>query len=292
MHENSKKNILIFIFIFPTLFSFLLTILGFPVFGRDDFNYINEVYSRNYTDITFDYASWALISFIHSTLVDPTISMRAIGLFLTLVTIFSIKKDKHLNETILYFIISIFPLYWSVYFNQVRLGMALWIFIFIATRGYPRTAVIGASFAHLSILPLLFPAAIVIVPLALEIVYTLDPASFAVVRFNAYRSAEFSQAPWYLGWELAVISCIFLTQKKYKMAISALIYTFSSRMLADLVLIDVGRRLIEIGFFIYSPLVNFLITRESPARLMILLYISLGLLSSFMSFTSGVLFFG
>lgn len=292
MHDKLKNNAWIIIFIFPVLFSFLLTALGFPVHARDDNNYIKELSFRSYDIISYDYISWSIIIFIHSFLNDQVLAMRLIGLLLTIATIASIKKGENRSLKIFYFIISILPIYWSVYFNQVRLGIAFCIYLFIVTRGYPRIAIIGASFAHLSVFALLFPAAIVVIPFVLEVVYTLDPTSFAAVRFAAYRSAEFFQMPWYLGWELVVISCIFLVQKGYKNALSIILYIMASRMLVDLISLDVGRRLIELGLFIYSPLNTYLLTRREPARPMLLFYFSLGALAAFKAFTDGVIFFG
>jgi hypothetical protein len=138
----------------------------------------------------------------------------------------------------------------------------------------------------------LFPPAIIIAPFALSLVEMLDAESYAAIRLTAYRDLEYLFMPWYFGWELIVLALAFAYEKKGKQALGLVIYAIAVRLLADRLSVEIARRLLEIGVFIYSPLVSYLRTNVAPTHQMIALYILLGLLSLYAGIAGGVVSVG
>jgi hypothetical protein len=51
----ASKNLSAFVLIFPLLLAFIFTAVGYPIYARDDINYLNELNYRSFDIFTIDY---------------------------------------------------------------------------------------------------------------------------------------------------------------------------------------------------------------------------------------------
>jgi hypothetical protein len=268
------------------------TAAGFQVSGRDDLNYISELQFRPYLVAAPDQLSWAALKALIDIIPDSVLALRTAGFLICLLPCLVLSSKRVDQSAIIYFAISISPLYWDLYFNQVRLALGVGLFLIILAYGRQLLAPLIGALGHTSVLLFLFPPAIIIAPFALSLVEMLDAESYAAIRLTAYRDLEYLFMPWYFGWELIVLALAFAYEKKGKQALGLVIYAIAVRLLADRLSVEIARRLLEIGVFIYSPLVSYLRTNVAPTHQMIALYILLGLLSLYAGIAGGVVSVG
>lgn len=281
MPKNVDRLLVIFLLLGPVVFAVLLTAIGLPVEARDDVNYLSELASRPYFVVAPDQFSWIFLKLVVDAIPDPVLALRLVGLLIVVATILALTPKRAGSQAWFYLLVSVAPLYWTIYFNQVRLGLALAIFLMLLAWGWRRIAPLGGGLAHASILVVIFPPAIIIAPFTLNLVELIDPTSYAVMRFEAYRDAAYLSMPWYFGWELIALSAIFASEKKLSRAVGLVIYAVAVRMLADLLSVDVARRLLELGLLAYSPIVSYLAHREQPGKPILAFYAVAGAIAAY-----------
>lgn len=291
MSKSAKRIFCVLILISPVLISVLLTSIGLTVTSRDDLNYFLELESRPYIIYSPDFISWAALKFFYDLIDNHFLSMRLVGLFIVSVTLFIIAPRRAGQEAWFYFLISIAPFYWNIYFNQARLGLGLAILFLVLTWGWRRFAPIFGALGHTSVVVFLFPPAIIALPFMLNLFELLDPKSFAALRFAAYRDAEYLLMPWYFGWELIVLAGIYASDKNNVKAVGVIVYAVAVRMLADLLSVDVARRLLEVGLIAYSPIVEYLLSGKQASKSILLFYVALGAIAVYATFAGDVIVF-
>lgn len=288
MPKYSDRIFILFLLLAPMVFSVFLTAVGVPIRARDDLNYLTELASRPYFVVAPDQLSWIFLKLIIDAIADPVLALRLVGLVIVLATIIVLSPKRAGPQAWLYLLISVAPLYWTIYFNQVRLGLALAIYLFLLALGWRRLAPLGGVFAHTSVLVLLFPPAAIAAPFMLDLLELIDPTSYAAMRFAAYRDAEYLSMPWYFGWELIALAAITAFEKKTPRAIGIVIYVIAVRLLADLLSVEVARRLLELGLLAYSPIVTYVSDRVRPSKAMLFFYAAVGVLAAYATLAGGV----
>lgn len=292
MPKNLHRILPTIVLLGPLLLALLATILGTPVNGRDDLNYINELQTRPFLAASPDQLSWIVLKLVIGVAIDPVMALRLSGFLICLGTCSLLLSKRAGDRTILYFLISISSLYWTLYFNQLRLGLAVGLFFLMLIRGRQLLAPFIGGLAHSSMLLLIFPPAIILAPFTLSVVELFDPSSFAAVRFAAYRDAEYLLMPWYFGWELVGLALVLAFEQKPARAFGVVVYAIAVRMLADRVSVEIARRLLELGLFAYSPVISYLRTRVEPMQSILGFYALLGMLSLYAAIAGGVVSIG
>lgn len=272
----------------PLIWAAASTWAGFPVTGRDDINYLGELYTRPYLLFAPDQLSWVLLKFMVSTIPDPVFALRLVGLIIMTLTCWMLLRKRAGEWALAYFAVSILPIYLTLYFNQVRLALALAIYLLILTYKRPVAAAVGSTLAHTSTVLLLFPPAVIAAPFLLGLADLIDPTSFAAIRYAAYRDLQYLLMPWYFGWELMLLALMFLYEKKLSKAIGLVGLAVAVRLIAEGFSVDAARRLLELGLFAYSPVVTYLKIDEHPSQLVLAYYLALGLLFIYTGVAGGV----
>lgn len=266
--------------------------LGVNVSGRDDLNYIAEIESRNLFQFSPDQFSWILLKAISGIGADPVLGLRISGLTVILFSVWVVMRRSTGPYALTLFIISVLPLYLALYFNQVRFALAIAIYVFLLSTRFARAAPAGAALSHVSLALLFFPPAIILAPFVLAAIELLDPLSIASVKFQAYSSPEGLIKPWYFGWELIGLSGILIYYNRLWPSLGLILIVISSRMLADLLSVDVARRLVELSLFAYSPISLYIKEKKLPGKLLIVFFLVLGVLQTAISFSNGVIEIG
>lgn len=292
MPKNLNRLLPLAVLLSPLLLAVLATLFGMQVSGRDDINYLSELQTRPYLVPAPDQLSWIGLKVMTENIPDPVVALRLAGFLVCLGTCLAILSKRVGDWALACFALSIAPLYWTLYFNQIRLGIGIALYLLLLTRVRPLLAPVGAALAHSSVLIFIFPPAIIAAPFMLGVMELLDPGSFAAVRFAAYRDAEYLLMPWYFGWELVALALAFAVQKQGGRAVGLIVYAVAVRLLADRISVDIARRLLELGLFIYSPVIAYLRTRTLPAQHMVGLYVLFGLLSLYTALAGGVVRIG
>ena len=292
MPRNLHRILPTVVLLGPLLLALIATLLGAEVSGRDDINYISELQTRPYLVAAPDQLSWIILKLLINISPDPVLALRAAGFLICLGTCSLLLSRQAGNSTISYFLLSVFPLYWILYFNQLRLGLAVGLYLMMLVQGRRLLAPFVGALAHSSTLVFIFPPAIILAPFTLSVIGLLDPASFAAVRFAAYRDAEYLLMPWYFGWELVGLALVLAFEQKTARALGVIVYVVAVRLLADRVSVEIARRLLELGLFAYSPVASYLRTGTVPMQSMLGFYLLLGLLALYAAMAGGVVSLG
>lgn len=287
-----RSWLLALLFVMPLFLAVELTMFGLSVFGRDDANYLAELVSRSTLSLSLDFVSWSLLSVITGSTFSNELGLRIAGLVIAGATILLVRSRFKL-EGVAIFMGSVLPLYFVLYFNQLRVAIALMIFIWLATsKRLWRVAAPVASLGHSSFVMLFYPPLILAIPAVLYVAQIMYPNSIAAAKAVAYATTEQPDMPWYFGWELLGVAIVFLLREtnRWKLFAEVMIVAIAVRIVGMQLSVDVGRRLLELGILAYSPI--FLILRgfESRGNVLLAYFVCLGVLQSWMAILNSVVY--
>lgn len=282
------------LFVTPLLLAVLLSLVGLTVVARDDANYLAELSSRGMSSLSIDPASWLFLIGLSKLIGVSSFSLRLAGLITALLTLVVLRRSGVDRRAIAWFVVSLFPLYFTIYFNQLRLAVAVFLFFAVVTSRFSRAfAIPVASLGHISFLFILFPPIVAISPFVVGVLELLDPGSLFVLKLLAYTEGGLEAKPWYFGWEIIGGALLFLTVKReWRIPMEMLAVVIGVRFLADNISLDVGRRILELGMIAYSPVMLFLIRRVKPFKQINWYYCLLGMLQIIIVLKSDVIRFG
>lgn len=291
MHRLAPLTISVFLL--PLLLAVAAGLLGFEVSSRDDSNYLTELADRPAFAATLDPLSWTVLSLSTAVTGINSIGLRLVGLLIAAMTVFVLIRRNRGFEMVSLFVASILPFYVAIYFSQLRLAIALLIFAWMVTnKSLHKLAVPASALAHASFLIMLFPPLALLIPFGLDISLELAPESIVAFKLLSYMEVEYAEIPWYLGWEMIVISIIFGWQRKFRWVLEIVAVVLASRLISTELSLDVGRRILEIGMLAYSPFFLSVLRKERPPAGLIHYFVVLGILQTVISLYGGVVEFG
>jgi hypothetical protein len=218
--------------------------------------------------------------------------LRWAGFVVAACTVLVLLRQVKDRKVIQWFVISMLPVYLNVYFSQIRLAIALFLFVLVVTSRLNKLlAPPLAALGHTSFAVLIFPPAVIILPLVLQAGTIFDPDSTAALKLLAYLDNPELQMPWYFGWELIGIAILLLPGKHVRLFVELILIVWASRLLASDLNVDVGRRLLEMGIIAYSPAMLFLWRGVRPPAMMTWYFVVVGILQLIMSIRAGVIQF-
>jgi hypothetical protein len=289
-----KSTVILAIFLAPLLAAVVLSLLGVTVGARDDWNYLAELGGRELFTLAPDPVSWTYLIVLTKLIGITPLGLRLSGLIVAALTLAVLRRNGVDKRAIGWFAVSVFPLYFAIYFNQLRLAVALFLFFLVATSRLNRAfAVPVAALGHVSFLFLLFPPIVAISPFVVGAFELLDPASLFAFKLASYSEGGPEAMPWYLGWEMVGLALVFLVLKKgIRLPLEMLAVVVGVRFLADNVSLDIGRRILELGLIAYSPVMLFLFRAVRPFQQLTLYYLALGALQLMIVLKSDVIRLG
>jgi hypothetical protein len=247
----------------PLVLAFIAQLLGISVSGRDDEAYIRELSESSFFTLAPDQMSWLLLRVCAALFNDPVLGLRFAGLLVALLTTYAVARERAGPDALSYFVVSILPLFFVIYFNQIRFGVAILIYLFLlTTRRFARVAPLGAVLGHASGILFAFPPIVLLIPLALGFFAVLDPSSPFLFRLLVYANVEQLLMPWYFGWELVALALVYLSLRNPIAAVQLAAVTVASRLIGDTMSVDIARRILELSLFAYSPICLYLKTGE------------------------------
>ena len=246
----------------------------------DDLNYIKEMDEMTHARLRPEFISWNLIDFFGSIFGNSSSTLRLISLIVAIFSLIACNFGKNGGKTLTtLFVISISPLYYNLYFNQIRLAIAILIFLFTINIWQKRSILLAAVGGHFSFLFIGFPILIIFFALLLGDIsaFNLYTNYSTILKVTSYAEIISNSPPIYFGWELAIIIFIYFISTKnipWKMIIFLIMVVFISYNLN----LAIGRRLLEIGIIAFSPLMLFLLKKRMPPPGLIAFYLFLAIL--------------
>lgn len=287
--NGMRRLLLCALFLGPLLAAVVAGIVGIEVSSRDDANYLAALDDRDFFVITPDAISWLLLLAITSVTGHSAQGLRWVGLILGALTIITISRRRDGAILATLFVVSVLPLYLNIYFNQLRLAVAVFIFSVVVTGDRFRgMAVPAAALAHASFLLIAFPPLAVLIPLGLQVASHLDPDSFAAIKSLAYLQGDSADMPWYFGWELLGIGGVLAVRRRWRWGCELLVVIWAVREVGADLSLDIGRRVLELAMLAYSPFFLRVQRGFGSSSLLNSTFIALAIMQTVVSFQSQV----
>ena len=274
MNNQLLKNIgsgpaIIFALI-PYFLILIIGLLGYSVDTRDLDEYIKQIENFEYAFPSIDFLSWSFLNFALGELQLNQNIIRIFTFLLYLSTCFIIHLFSSDRKGVYLFIISTGFLLPVLLLSQIRLLIAICFFASIVAIFKSRFfATLIASLSHFSFFLLFFFPAIFALSFIIELVLLLPFDIPGFIRIESYfelaKRLESGDSPIYFGWELIILSSIYLYSKFYRvslyifLSLIGILYLHHTSGLS----IDAARRLIELCIFAYSPFVVFVLPHLS-----------------------------
>jgi hypothetical protein len=269
-----------------------MCLLGVDVSSRDDGNYLAELSDRPTLAATLDPISWAVLSVGTSVTGLTSMGLRLIGLAIVIMTVVVLIRRNKGAGLVTLFVISILPLYLTIYFSQLRLAIALLIYIWIVTSDRMRNLSIPAgALAHSSFLIVLFPPLVLLIPFGFSLGLQFESDSLVALKVLSYLEVDLAAMPWYFGWEMVGIAFILGREKSWRCVLEIVAVVLAARIICVELSLDVGRRILEVGMLAYSPFFLLVQRRVRPSSWLTGYFVVLGILQTTLSLHSGVVSF-
>lgn len=279
------------LFTLPLLFSIFSGFLGVEFSSRDDLNYLSELADISILEPRLDYLSWITLSLVTSAFGLNSGSLRLIGFLIATATVATLIYRTNRYRTLI-FIASVLPLYINIYFSQLRLGIAIFIFVLVITiSNFRKLAVILGALGHISFLFILFLPITSLFIFLKELISQLDYVSALSVKLDFYLGNELIEIPWYFGWELLLVALVFGWQNKWMRFLEIFVVMVIVRIIGADLSLDIARRVLELGILAYSPFFLLELRNERVSRKLVYCYLILGVIQVPMSIYSGVIGF-
>lgn len=279
------------LFLLPLTLSIFSGFLGVEILSRDDLNYLGELADISKFELRFDFLSWFILSLGTDIFGLNSTSLRLVGFLIAVSTIATLILKTSGYRTLL-FIVSVLPLYINIYFSQLRLAIAIFIFVWlVSVWNFKKLAIALGALAHISFLIILFPLVTLLALFPLEAILQLDFFNPLSVKFNFYLNNNFSEVPSYFGWELLLVALAFGWQKKWPRFLEILLVLMTVRLIGAELSLDIGRRILELGILAYSPFFLQVLRNESMPKHLIPCYLILAIIQVPISIYSGVINF-
>ncbi|MAZ46372.1 MAG: hypothetical protein CMM98_02195 [Rickettsiales bacterium] len=274
MNNQLIKNIgtgpaLIFVLI-PYFFILIIGLLGYSVDTRDLDEYIKQIENFEYAFPSIDFLSWSFLNFALGELQLNQNIIRIFTFIFYLSTCFIIYLFSSDRNGLYLFVVSTGFLLPVLLLSQIRLLIAICFFASVLSIFRSKFfATLAGSFSHFSFFLLFFFPAIFALGFIIELVLLLPFNIPGFIRIESYfllaKSLESGNSPIYFGWELIVLSSIYLYSKSYRVSLYiflsfiGILYLHHASGLST----DAARRLIELCIFAYSPFVVFVVPHLS-----------------------------
>jgi hypothetical protein len=285
-----RRSVAIAVLLLPLTIAIAAGVMGIEVSSRDDSNYLTELADRSAYTPTLDVLSWMVLSIGTSAAGVSSLGLRIVGLAVGALTVLVLLRRPTGSAMVSLFVVSVLPLYVNIYFNQLRLAVALLIFAWLISSERARALAIPTSaLAHSSFLLFLFPPLALLIPFGLEIGSHLDAESTAALKIVAYLQGNMDPMPWYLGWELVGIACILAAGRRWRCVLEITAVIVAVRLISSDFSLDIGRRVLEIAMLAYSPFFLAIQRDYKPQVWLVRYFIVLGAIQVAMSLYSGVI---
>jgi len=226
-----------------------------------------------------EFISWGLIDFFGSIFGNSSSTLRLISLVVAILSLTACNFGKSGGKTLTtLFVISTLPLYFNIYFNQIRLSIAILIFLFTINLWHKRSILLAAIGGHFSFVFVGFPILIILFILLLGDITALQLFNYSTaLKVFSYAEIVSNTPPIYFGWEIGTIIFIYFIATK-KIPWKMVIYLIMVVLISYSLNLAIGRRLLEIGILAFSPLMLFFSKKRMPPPGLITFYLFLGIL--------------
>tara|TARA_X000000950_G_scaffold201757_1_gene242925 strand:+ start:25744 stop:26658 length:915 start_codon:yes stop_codon:yes gene_type:complete len=260
MFKNISTGPTLLLILIPYCLILILSSLGNIVDTRDLDEYIYQIAIFDNSSMRIDYLSWSILNLIFGNINLNQDLIRIFTLTLFLLTCFVIYLKSKNDRSMYYFLISTGFLLPVLLLSQIRLLIAICLFsITLSISRSKYFSIFIGTLCHFSFALLIFFPSVFFVGVILDALTSLSFDIPGLVRLEAYfelaKSIDAGKSPIYFGWELLILSILYLYSKHYKIFIYAFLSLIGILYIHNILglSIDASRRLLELAIFTYGP---------------------------------------